>query len=394
MRSATALVAAALLAAACGGSGSAADTTSTTTTLPATSTTTSATATSGDPQAVLESWRADYGAPGALALVVGDGEEWFGVSGSADLAGSPIDASTRFRIASITKPVAAALVLDAVARGELTLESDVGEILPGTLHDDQPVTVRMLLSHTSGIFDPTNAGDPTESIARLEPDLRDEANAIWSAAVAGEQVVAPDYVLVALAEVNDREFDPGTSYSYSNINYMLAAMVLERVTGRSFSQLLDERLFTPLGLARTTILPPDTAPPDLTGYGTSTEDGSLVAVDYEVVVLGNGGGGGIISTAGELYTMIHAIVAGGFLPDDLAAEMRRPTAESGYSYGLGLGAYQLSCGTFHGHEGGVAGTASIALVSPEGGRAVVVATNLRSGEDPRLPALADALVCG
>jgi hypothetical protein len=64
------------------------------------------------------------------------------------------------------------------------------------------------------------------------------------------------------------------------------------------------------------------------------------------------------------------------------------------SYGLGLVTYTLSCGTFHGHEGGVNGTASIAMISPDATDGVVIALNLRSGEDPGLPALADQMLCG
>jgi hypothetical protein len=71
--------------------------------------------------------------------------------------------------------------------------------------------------------------------------------------------------------------------------------------------------------------------------------------------------------------------------------MKEPNRES---YGLGLATYILSCGTFLGHEGGVNGTASIAMVSPDASDGVVIALNLRSGEDPRLPELADQMLCG
>ena len=147
----------------------------------------------------------------------------------------------------------------------------------------------------------------------------------------------------------------------------------------------------PLGLQRTTLAPPDTASPELRGYGTSTEDGSLVDVTDDLLAFGNGANGGIISTADELLTTLRAIVGGQLLPEDLTAQMKEPNRES---YGLGLVTYTLSCGTFHGHEGGVNGTASIAMVSPDATDGVVIALNLRSGEDPRLPALADQMLCG
>jgi D-alanyl-D-alanine carboxypeptidase len=88
--------------------------------------------------------------------------------------------------------------------------------------------------------------------------------------------------------------------------------------------------------------------------------------------------------------MLRAIVSGELLPADLVAEMKKPSREY---YGLGLATYRLTCGTFYGHQGGVNGTASIALVSDDGADGVVIALNLRSGEDPRLPALADDMLC-
>jgi D-alanyl-D-alanine carboxypeptidase len=198
---------------------------------------------------------------------------------------------------------------------------------------------------------------------------------------------------VALSETHDRDFAPGAGYHYSNTNYQLAAMVLEKATGMPLADLLRSRIVEPLGLERTTIAPPDTASPELRGSETSTSDGSLVDRTDDLTWFGNGGNGGIISTPDELLTVMQAIVGGRLLPSELVAEMRSPTSMSLGSYGLGLVTYELSCGTFYGHEGGVNGTASIAMVSPDGADGVVIALNLRSGEDPRLPALADTLLC-
>jgi hypothetical protein len=73
--------------------------------------------------------------------------------------------------------------------------------------------------------------------------------------------------------------------------------------------------------------------------------------------------------------------------------MRRPTARSNLTYGRGLATYHLTCGTLYGHESGMNGTASIALVSPDGNAGTVVALNLRNELDPQLPALVESLVC-
>lgn len=344
-----------------------------------------------DLQAVLDAVRRDYGAPGALAVLVRDGERTFAASGTADIDGTPITEATRFRIASITKPIVAALVLDAVDRGEVALDDVVGEILPGVIRPNPPITVRQLLDHTSGIFDEGNDGDPTADIAKLtDPALKAEAEDLARRYTAGERIIAPDRVLVGLAETHERYFSPGDGYHYSNTGYQLAGMILEEVTGQPLADLLRARIVEPLGLERTTIAPPDTGSPEMRGYVTSTDDGSLVDLTDDLLAFGNGGNGGVISTADELLTTMQAIAGGRLLPADLVAEMKEPNREL---YGLGLGTSRLRCGTFYGHGGLVNGTASIALVSPDGADGVVMALNLQSDDDPHLPALADILLC-
>ncbi len=336
----------------------------------------------------------EYPAPGALALIAVDGERVGGSAGAADLDGTAITADARFRIASITKPITAALVLDAVQRGELSLDDQVNDLVPGLLADEPPVTVRMLLEHTSGIFDETNNQDIADDVALLTDDAQiTEADELLARYLAGEDVIVPARLLVAAAEAHGRDFPAGTDFKYSNVNYQVAAIVLEEVTGQPIADLLRERIVEPLGLEHTTMAPPDLATPEIHGYGTDIDDGSLVDITDELTVFGNGASGGVISTAGELLTIMQAIVGGDLLDEQLVTEIRAATALSDGTYGLGLASYGLTCGAFYGHEGGVNGTASIALVSPDGSDGVVVALNLRDGSDARMPALADDLLC-
>jgi D-alanyl-D-alanine carboxypeptidase len=347
-----------------------------------------------DIERILDAKRDRYPAPGALALIAVDDERVGGWSGAADLEGTPIGSDTRFRIASITKPITAALVLDAVQRGELSLDDRVNDLVPGLLAEEPPVTVRMLLDHTSGIFDETNNPDILDDVALLtDPEQIAEANDLTARYLAGEAVIVPATLLVAAAEAHGRDFSAGTDYGYGNVNYQVAAIVLEAVTGQPISELLRERIVEPLGLEHTTIAPPDRTSPEFRGYGTDIDDGSLVDITDELTLFGNGANGGVISTADELLTIMRAIVAGDLLEPTLREDMRTPTELSEDTYGLGLARYGLTCGTFYGHEGGVNGTASIALVSEDGSGAVVVAMNLRDGSDPRMPALADDLLC-
>lgn len=343
---------------------------------------------------ILDQERAWYPAPGALALVRVGSQQWTAHSGSADLAGTPINDETRFRIASITKPIVATLVLDAVSRGELSIDGRVDDVLPNVLQASQPVTVRMLLDHTSGIFDETNdATDIPGDINKLaDSALKAEAASLLARVANGERVIAPDRILVALAETHDRYFGPGQGYHYSNINYQIAAMILVRITGTTLDALLRSRIIEPLGLRHTTIAPPDISSPELRGYDL-TNDKPADATD-NLLAFGNGGNGGIISTTGDLLTIMQAIISGKFLPRGLLAQMKAGTSQSSGTYGLGLAGYRLSCGSFFGHGGSVNGTMSLAIVSPDGSRGAVVAVNLRSDADPKLTALADQLLCG
>jgi D-alanyl-D-alanine carboxypeptidase len=129
------------------------------------------------------------------------------------------------------------------------------------------------------------------------------------------------------------------------------------------------------------------------GYDVDATSGSLTDMTGNVLALGNGGSGGVISTAAELLTIMQAIVSGRLLPTALVDDMKKATTQSNASYGLGLGTYALSCGTFYGHAGSVSGTQSIAIVSPDGTAGTVIAINARSTNDPNLLGLAESLLC-
>jgi D-alanyl-D-alanine carboxypeptidase len=353
--------------------------------------------TSGEPldrQALLDGSRQEYGSPGGLALVHDEDGQWFGASGKADLEGTEIGVTTRFRIGSITKPIVAALVLDAVADGDISLDDTVSDLVPGVLRADLPISVRMLLDHTSGVFDQLNEGSPADIDRLPDPEMRTEARSLARRYADGEQVIAPDRLLVALAETHDRYFSPGSSYHYSNTNYQLAAMVLEAVTGTSLADLMRERIVQPLDLEHTTVAPPDTEPPGLRGYTPGRRDGMFNDITDDLIGFGNGGNGGVISTGAELLTIIRAIVSGRLVPPHLLTEMTTMTPQSNSTYGLGLASYDLSCGTFFGHGGSVNGTVSLALADASTNRGAVIAFNLVSPSDPNLPALADDLLCG
>jgi D-alanyl-D-alanine carboxypeptidase len=343
---------------------------------------------------VLDNARDQSGAPGALALVRSRGEEWFGTSGAADLDGSPISAATRFRVGSITKSVTSALVLDAVARGELSLDDKIQAWVPGVLADEPAITIRMLLAHTSGIFNAGDEGDVAADVARIDdPVLRQQAQDLGARYLAGEAVIVPDLVWIALARTHPLYFEPGRGHHYSNVNYQLAAMALEAATGQDLASLVQERLAGPLGLSSIGTAPASLGLPDLRSYTKDPATGALVDTTTDLLALGNGGSGGIISNAGDLLDLLEAIVSGDVLPARLREEMTTPTAQSNGTYGLGVATFVLKCGDYLGHGGAIAGTHALALVSPDGATGLVIAVNLRGDPEPNLLAAAEELIC-
>ena len=253
------------------------------------------------------------------------------------------------------------------------------------------ITVRQLLDHTSGVFDEGNEGDPVADIEKLaDPVAREEARDLLKRYGAGEKVIAPARMIVALAETHERYFAPGAGFHYSNVNYQLAGMVLEAVTGQPLAELLRSRIVDPLGLRHTTIAPPDTGSPELRGYTQTTADANPVDLTDDLAWFGNGGNGGIVSTPDELLAVLRATVTAQLFPDSLVAEMVKPNRES---YGLGLGTYDFACGTFYGHNGLVNGTHSTAMISPDGSDGAVIAVNLTGARDPGLALLAESMLC-
>lgn len=151
--------------------------------------------------------------------------------GFADLEDStPVTPRTVFRIGSITKQFTAALVMQQVEEGRISLDDTIQKFLPGYPAQGHRVTVRHLLTHTSGIRSYTELGAETERVMRLD---------------------LPEDSLIALFASRPFDFAPGERYHYDNSGYYLLGVILEKATGRTYEQLLQGRLFTPLGLRDT-----------------------------------------------------------------------------------------------------------------------------------------------
>jgi D-alanyl-D-alanine carboxypeptidase len=303
----------------------------------------------------------DSGFTGVQLRVHDERGEWVGSAGVRKLGESAKPPTNgRVRIGSNTKTFTAALVLQLVAEGKIGLDSPADEYLP-EFRLDRRITVRMLLQHTSGVFNFTG-------------EYFDDGTVVPGIPWSGKEWVDNRFKtyrpeeLVRLALSKPARFEPGTDWSYSNTNYVLARLLIEKVTGRSVAEEMQRLILGPLGLSGT--VAPTTQPeipePHAHAYYRYEDAGQQKTVD---VTRQNpswiSSGGDMISTTQDLHTFISALMGGKLLPASLLAEMCKPHPKVGY----GLGVFVQDTdggGTIITHNGGITGHAALMYSTPDG----------------------------
>ncbi|WP_433832838.1 serine hydrolase domain-containing protein [Actinoplanes sp. CA-015351] len=325
------------------------------------------------------------GATGVLAEVSAGSHRVAARAGVADPAGrNPVAWDAKHRIESTTKPFVATVVLRLTAEGKLGLDDPVDRWLPGLVGTE--VTVRQLLGHTSGL--PDYADDVPLAQATTAEQFDRERFRTYSP---GQ--------LVAMAMRHPPEFAPGQGWSYSNTNYVLAGMIIEKATGAPWQQAVHERIIEPLGLTGTVI--PGTSAylpsPRLAAY-QRLRPGDR-PVDVSTRASGHADAS-IISTPRDVNRFFEALLGGSLLPPAQLKEMQTTVRAEPFEavwdepgYGLGLMRRRLPCGGwvwFHG--GGWWNAITDNAVTPDGRRAVTVAiaSSLDPGQDPTAQAKASA----
>lgn len=301
----------------------------------------------------------DAGSPGALVYARSGDRTVSAAAGRSSLrprrAARPTD---RFRAGSITKSFVATVVLQLAAEGRLGLDDPLSRWLPGQLPNGDAITLRQLLSHTSGLAEYT--GDPRVN----EPFAGDPGYRWQPSALAGIAATIPPAAA------------PGAKWAYANTNYLLLGLVVERVTGRSLRRVLHDRILAPLRLKGTSF----PAGPRIGGrhvHGYIPQGGRLLDVTgYSPSSAW--AAGALVSTTRDLATFYRALLGGRLLPAAQLKAMRTvaPVARLGRGgYGLGLLRLRLSCGTAWGHDGELLGNSTFAVASPGGRRQAVVVLN-------------------
>ncbi|MFJ9694782.1 serine hydrolase domain-containing protein [Kitasatospora sp. NPDC101183] len=309
----------------------------------------------------------DTGATAAVGEVRQDGRAlWRGRAGVADLTtGEPVPAHARFRIGSVTKTFVATVVLQLAGERRLSLDDTVEHLLPGAVPNGGGITLRQLLNHSSGLVDYTDA-----------PGIDPQTEEQWRTWLAGPRWhTYQPAELLALATARAPYFPPGQGWHYSNTNYLLAGMIIEKITGTTWQQEVDERVIQPLGLRDTTV--PDVSPrvpgPHAHGY-VKLSTGPVDITEFNPSVTSAAGRG--ISTAADLNRFVAALVGGELLEPAQLAEMERLTPGApGGGYGMGLMRFDTPCGVFWGHTGGAPGYETAVAGSADGRRQFSLSVN-------------------
>lgn len=281
-------------------------------------------------------------------------------------SGRGIARADHFRAGSITKTFIATVVLQLAAEHRLKLSDSVEQHLPGLVrgagNDGRAMTLRALLTHTSGLND-------------------------FTVETSGRVPLSPlQAVRMALTHP---PADPG-HYYYSNTNYVLLGLVIKQVTGDSYATEAERRIIAPLGLTGTSFPGSRTTLPSPHGRAYSADGTDVTELDPRVA----GAAGELVTTLADLDRFYAALLGGELLPPRWLREMRDTRTAHGL-YGMGLFPEKLPCGTtVWGHNGRINGSYVRTAATVDGRRVLTFRVNTTAIADPDLePRLLAAEFC-
>jgi D-alanyl-D-alanine carboxypeptidase len=324
--------------------------------------------------------------PGAMVLLrTPQGTFAFGV-GATELGGTtPPSADTSFRIASNTKTMTAAVIVQLVQEGKLRFDDRVSTYVQGIPNGDD-ITISQLLKMRSGLSNFT--AEP-----ELAQSLDHDPARVWT-----------PLELLGIAFKHPPVFAPGTEYDYCNTNYLLLGLIAEKLEGKPLSRIFQDRLFGPLGLAAT-LLPASTSnaipEPYAHGYLYGSSSYALVDAPYpaDLIAAAKAGtlkpnddthqnpsyafaAGGVISTADDLATWMRALVGGKVLDAAYqrqwldSPEPQDPGAPESQQYGYGISLMTFGPNRVYFHGGEMPGYNSFMGYDPVNDVTLIIWTSL------------------
>ncbi|MEL7604245.1 MAG: serine hydrolase domain-containing protein [Bacillota bacterium] len=268
----------------------------------------------------------EIGFAGVICVTGGHEAVFEYVSGMADRANSrAINRDTLMGIASGTKLLTALAVGQLIDQGLFTLDTRAADIVDPSIADyDRSITIRQLLSHTSGMPD------------YLDESLLESMDSI-TLAIPNDRLKGPKDYLPMFPRAPMR-FAPGTAFSYNNGGYVYLALIVEQASGLPYGEYINERLLRPIGVTRGGVYATNALPAD-TAFGYIERGGQWVTNIFDVPIQA-GGDGGVLLSAPEMRTIWESFVGGKILSSGLTREFLKPQAavkpEKGIHYGLGM----------------------------------------------------------
>jgi len=266
----------------------------------------------------------------------------------------PNDPNTIFQIGSITKQFTSAIILQLKEKQKLSLQDKLSQYIPDYPNGDQ-ITIEQLLTHTAGIYNYTNNPDFMKNES-TKPIARDS--------------------LLALFRNKPLDFKPGEKFNYSNSGYILLGYIIEKVTGKSYFQVVRDNIFRPLhmdhsGFDFTHLTSSDKA----TGYNPPAPLAPAEIVDSSVSL----SAGAVYTTVGDLYKWDRALYSGSILS--------QPSEEAAFTPHLARYGYGWMIDSLYGkrvveHGGGITGFVSFILRVPEDETCIIVLDNAPSQAQP------------
>ncbi|MEA2601737.1 MAG: hypothetical protein QOF89_2729 [Acidobacteriota bacterium] len=299
--------------------------------------------------------------PGAAALVIKDGKvvlrKGYGLA-NVEL-GVPLGPGDVFELGSITKQFTATAVLLLQERGKLRVEDEITKYLPDYPTHGEKITVENLLTHTSGIPNYTNL---PEWIPRVREDM-------------------PLPVLIGLFKDKPLDFKPGTKWSYSNSGYIVLGALVEKVSGKTYEQFVEEEIFQKLGMSQSRYNhPEEVVPHRAAGYEGSSKD--LRNAKY-LSMTQPYAAGSLISTVDDLAKWDRALKTDALLTqasrDRMFTPFKLSTGKS-VAYGYGWGVADFLGRRLIQHGGGIFGFVTAELRVPEEGLFVAILSNNTASE--------------
>jgi D-alanyl-D-alanine carboxypeptidase len=304
-----------------------------------------------------------YAEPGVFSgavLVAKDGKpifrKGFGLADREwDVANTP---ETRFRLGSITKQFTATAILQLAEQGKLGLDDPISKYYPAAPAAWAPITLKHLLTHTSGIPSYTAIPGFFAQLARLDRTPEE---------------------IIALTRDKPLDFPPGSKYAYDNTGYVLLGYVIEKVSGQSYAAYLQDHIFTPLGMKDTGY--------DVSGEvlarrasGYSVMGGKVRNADYLAMTLPYAAGS-LYSTVDDLLIWDQALHAGKAIKPASVAAM---FTDYGFKYGFGQGVGVQNGHRTWSHSGGINGFSTMLTHLPDDGLTVIVLSNVAQAPSGRI----------